>query len=177
LKKNDWDALRQLSLEVVIGDLVALPFRVGAVVNAANEDLVAGGGVCGAIFRAAGPGLQDACDKVAPCPTGEARITPAFKINADQIIHAVGPDYRDGSAAEKSLLASAYASALRLADDAGLDSIAFPAISTGIYGFPPEEAAPVVHAAIAAFKPKNLKRCLLLYRSGESAAPARAAAR
>ena len=163
--------------EILIGDLVALPFRVGAVVNAANTKLLAGEGVCGAIFRAAGPGLQSACDKVAPCPTGEARMTPAFAINAEHIIHAVGPRYRDGSAAEKTLLASAYTSALQLADDAGLESIAFPAISTGIYGFPPAEAAPVVQAAITAFKPVNLKRCLLVYRSEESAAPARAASR
>ena len=162
--------------EIFIGDLVALPFRVGAVVNAANEGLAAGGGVCGVIFRAAGPGLQSACDTVAPCPTGEARMTPAFAINAEHIIHAVGPKYRDGSAAEKALLASAYTSALQLADDAGLGSIAFPAISTGIYGFPPEQAAPIVHAAITAFTPMNLKRCLLVYRSEESAAPARAAA-
>ena len=162
--------------EIFIGDLVALPFRVGAVVNAANEGLVAGGGVCGVIFRAAGPGLQSACDKVAPCPTGDARMTPAFAINAEHIIHAVGPRYRDGSAAEKALLASAYTSALQLADDAGLESIAFPAISTGIYGFPPDEAAPVVHAAITAFTPRNLKRCLLVYRTEESATPARIAA-
>ena len=165
-----------MNSEIFIGDLVALPFRVGAVVNAANEGLVAGGGVCGVIFRGAGPGLQGACDTVAPCPTGEARMTPAFAINAEHIIHAVGPKYRDGSAAEKALLASAYTSALRLADDAGLESIAFPAISTGIYGFPPEEAAPIVHAAITAFTPRNLKRCLLVYRSEESAAPAREAA-
>jgi O-acetyl-ADP-ribose deacetylase (regulator of RNase III) len=161
--------------EILIGDLIALPFRVGAVVNAANTKLLAGGGVCGVIFRAAGPDLQSACDKVAPCPTGEARMTPAFAINAEHIIHAVGPKYRDGSAAERALLASAYASALQLADDAGLESIAFPAISTGIYGFPPEEAASVVHAAITAFKPTNLKRCLLVYRSEESAVLAREA--
>ena len=166
-----------MNSEIFIGDLVALPFRVGAVVNAANEGLAAGGGVCGVIFRAAGPGLQSACDKVAPCATGEARMTPAFAIDAEHIIHAVGPKYRDGSAAEKGLLSSAYSSALQLADDAGLESIAFPAISTGIYGFPPEEAAPIVHAAITAFKPRNLKRCLLVYRSEESAAPAREAAR
>ena len=166
-----------MNSEIFIGDLVALPFRVGAVVNAANEGLAAGGGVCGVIFRAAGPGLQGACDKVAPCPTGDARITPAFKINADHIIHAVGPIFRDDSAEERALLASAYTNALRLADDAELESIAFPAISTGIYGFPTEEAAPVVHAAITAFKPTSLKRCLLVYRSEESAAPARAAAR
>jgi O-acetyl-ADP-ribose deacetylase (regulator of RNase III) len=163
--------------EILIGDLIALPFRVGAVVNAANTKLLAGGGVCGVIFRAAGPDLQSACDKVAPCPTGEARMTPAFAINAEHIIHAVGPKYRDGSAAERALLAWAYTSALQLADDAGLESIAFPAISTGIYGFPPEEAAPVVHAAITTFKPTSLKRCLLVYRTEESAAPARAAAR
>ena len=163
--------------EIFIGDLVALPFRVGAVVNAANEGLAAGGGVCGAIFRAAGPGLQSACDTVAPCPTGDARMTLAFAINAEHIIHAVGPKYRDGSAAEKALLASAYTSALQLAEDAGLESIAFPAISTGIYGFPPDEAASVVHAAITTFKPTSLKRCLLVYRSEESAVPARQAAR
>ena len=165
-----------MNSEIFIGDLVALPFRVGAVVNAANEGLVAGGGVCGVIFRAAGPGLQSACDTVAPCPTGDARMTPAFAINAEHIIHAVGPKYRDGSAAEKALLASAYTSALQLADDVGLESIAFPAISTGIYGFPPDEAAPVVHAAITAFTPTNLKRCLLVYRTEESATPARTAA-
>lgn len=162
--------------EIVIGNLVALPFRVGAVVNAANEDLAAGGGVCGAIFRAAGPGLQAACVKVAPCATGEARITSAFNINAEHIIHAVGPKFRANSAEERELLAAAYTSALQLADDAGLESIAFPAISTGIYGFPPEDAAPVVQTAITAFKPVNLKRCLLVYRSEESAAPAREAA-
>ena len=165
-----------MNSEIFIGDLVALPFRVGAVVNAANEGLAAGGGVCGVIFRAAGPGLQSACDTVAPCPTGDARMTPAFAINAEHIIHAVGPRYRDGSAAEKALLASAYTSALQLADDTGLESIAFPAISTGIYGFPPDEAAPVVHAAITAFTPRNLKRCLLVYRTEESATPARTAA-
>ena len=141
----------------------------------ASESQRLRGGVCGAIFRAAGPGLQSACDKVAPCPTGEARITPAFKINADNIIHAVGPIFRDDSAEERQLLASAYTNALQLADDAGLESIAFPAISTGIYGFPPEEAAPVVHAAITAFKPKSLRRCLLVFRSEESAVPAREA--
>ena len=165
-----------MNSEIFIGDLVALPFRVGAVVNAANEGLVAGGGVCGVIFRAAGPGLQSACDTVAPCPTGDARMTPAFAINAEHIIHAVGPRYGDGSAAEKTLLASAYTSALQLADDAGLESVAFPAISTGIYGFPPDEAATVVHAAITAFTPRNLKRCLLVYRTEESATPARIAA-
>ena len=165
-----------MNSEIFIGDLVTLPFRVGAVVNAANEGLAAGGGVCGVIFRAAGPGLQSACDTVAPCPTGDARMTPAFAINAEHIIHAVGPKYRDGSAAEQALRASAYASALQLADDAGLECIAFPAISTGIYGFPPEEAAPIVHAAITAFKPVNLKRCLLVYRTEESATPARTAA-
>jgi O-acetyl-ADP-ribose deacetylase (regulator of RNase III) len=164
-----------VELEILIGNLVALPFHVGAVVNAANEDLVSGSGVCGAIFRAAGSGLQDACDRVAPCPTGEARITPAFKINADHIIHAVGPIFRNNSTEEREFLARAYVNALQLADDAGLESIAFPAISTGIYGFPPKEAAPVVQSAIAAFKPKNLKRCLLVFRSEESAAPAREA--
>ena len=129
--------------EILIGDLVALPFRVGAVVNAANEDLAAGGGVCGVIFKAAGPDLQSACDKVAPCPTGEARITPAFDINAEHIIHAVGPIWYGGGQGEEFLLASAYGYALKLADDHACRSIAFPAISTGIYGYPLKAATDI----------------------------------
>jgi len=116
---------------------------VDAIVNAANEGLLAGGGVCGAIFRAAGPGLAQACAAVAPCPTGEARITPGFALPARFIIHAVGPVWRGGQHGEPALLASAYRACFRLAEEHQIRSIAFPAISTGIYGYPLAEATEV----------------------------------
>jgi len=109
---------------------------VDAVVNAANERLLAGGGVCGAIHRAAGPELEAACREVAPCPPGEARITPGFRLPARWVIHAVGPVWHGGQAGEPGLLASAYRNALALANSNGLQSVAFPAISTGIFGYP-----------------------------------------
>jgi O-acetyl-ADP-ribose deacetylase (regulator of RNase III) len=112
-------------------------------VNAANDGLLAGGGVCGAIFRAAGPKLVEACQKLAPCPTGEARITPGFLLPAKYIIHAVGPVWHAGEEGEKDLLAGAYKSALRLAAEHGCRSIAFPAISTGIFGFPLQSATDI----------------------------------
>jgi len=105
--------------------------------------LARGGGVCGAIFRAAGPQLVEACAAQAPCPTGAARITPGFAAKARWIVHAVGPIWQGGTQNEAALLASAYRSALQTAADAGARSIAFPAISTGIYGYPREAAAAV----------------------------------
>jgi O-acetyl-ADP-ribose deacetylase (regulator of RNase III) len=107
-----------------------------AIVNAANESLAPGGGVCGAIHRAAGPELARACAAIGRCPTGQARITPGFGLPARFVIHAVGPVWQGGGAGEAGLLASAYRSALRLAVGHGCRSIAFPAISTGIYGYP-----------------------------------------
>src|SRR5437763_2355797 len=116
------------TVEVVQGDLVEMD--VDAIVNAANEQLLAGGGVCGAIFRAAGHAeLQRACDAVAPCPTGEARITPGFRLPARHVMHAVGPVWRGGQAGEPNKLAGAYRSSLELAKEHGLASVAFPAIS------------------------------------------------
>src|SRR5438067_5696621 len=110
------------ALEVVQGDLTLMD--VDAIVNAANEQLLAGGGVCGAIFAAAGYAeLQRACDAVAPCPTGEARITPGFRLKPRDIIHAVGPVWQGGSSREPELLAGAYRSSLRLAKEHGLTSI------------------------------------------------------
>ncbi|HWB43698.1 MAG TPA: O-acetyl-ADP-ribose deacetylase [Gemmatimonadales bacterium] len=107
-----------------------------AIVNAANEQLAPGGGVCGAIHRAAGPELARACAAIGGCPTGEARLTPGFRLPARFVIHAVGPVWHGGGRGEAELLAGAYDASLRLAEEHALRSIAFPAISTGIYGFP-----------------------------------------
>jgi O-acetyl-ADP-ribose deacetylase (regulator of RNase III) len=119
-----------------------------AIVNAANESLAPGGGVCGAIHRAAGPELARACAAIGHCPTGEARITAGFRLPAGYVIHAVGPVWRGGGEGEAELLASAYRSALRLAEEHGLRSIAFPAISTGIYGYPLDQATDVAVRAV-----------------------------
>lgn len=122
-----------------------------AIVNAANESLAPGGGVCGAIHRAAGPELARACAAIGRCPTGEARITPGFRLPAGYVIHAVGPVWRGGGEGEADLLASAYRSALRLAAEHGIRSIAFPAISTGIYGYPLEQATDVAVRTVRDF--------------------------
>jgi O-acetyl-ADP-ribose deacetylase (regulator of RNase III) len=114
-----------------------------AIVNAANESLAPGGGVCRAIHRAAGPELARACAEIGRCPTGEARLTPGFRLPARFVIHAVGPVWRGGNAGEAALLASAYQSAMKLAAAHRLRSIAFPAISTGIYGYPLELATEI----------------------------------
>ena len=123
---------------------------VDAIVNAANEQLAPGGGVCGAIHRAAGPELWRACREVAPCPTGDARITPGFNLRARYVIHAVGPVWHGGNAGEAELLASAYASSIRLAKEQDVRSIAFPAISTGIYGYPLREATAIAVTTVRA---------------------------
>ncbi|MEN3040764.1 MAG: O-acetyl-ADP-ribose deacetylase [Bacteroidia bacterium] len=126
---------------VLRGDITQV--AADAIVNAANEALLPGGGVSGAIHRAAGPELAEACRAVAPCPTGEARITPGFRLPAKHVIHAVGPIWRGGTHGEAELLARTYRSALSLAKEYGLRTVAFPSISTGIYGYPVEEAAPI----------------------------------
>ncbi len=123
---------------------------IDAIVNAANEELTPGGGVCGAIHRAAGPELASACRELGFCPTGEARITPGFKLPARFVIHAVGPIWRGGSAGEAEQLAAVYRAALELAQEHGLKSIAFPAISTGIYGYPLEAATNIAVSTIRA---------------------------
>jgi O-acetyl-ADP-ribose deacetylase (regulator of RNase III) len=129
----------QLSARVV--DITTLD--TDAIVNAANESLAPGGGVSGAIHRAAGPELARVCAEIGRCPRGEARLTPGFRLPARYIIHAVGPVWQGGSAGETELLASAYRSSMQLAASHGLHSIAFPAISTGIYGFPLDLATPI----------------------------------
>jgi O-acetyl-ADP-ribose deacetylase len=140
-------ALRQdCTLVVQEGDLTRA--RVDAIVNAANEGMLGGGGVDGAIHRAAGPELRKACElvpEVRPgvrCPTGEARLTPGFRLDAGHVIHTVGPVYRSPEVSAP-LLAAAYGSSLALANEHGLRSIAFPAISCGVYGYPLEEAAEI----------------------------------
>jgi len=130
-----------VELKAQLVDITTL--AVDAIVNAANSALAPGGGVCGAIHRAAGPELAIACAKLAPCPTGEARMTPAFRLPARFVIHAVGPVWQGGRSGEAEQLASAYRNSIRLASDHNLRSIAFPAISTGIFSYPLAQATAV----------------------------------
>ncbi len=138
-----------MRIEAVRGDITLE--QVDAVVNAANQQLAGGGGVDGAIHRAAGAReLHEACARLGGCPTGDARATPGFALAARWIIHAVGPRYRDGRHGEPEQLASAYRRSLEVADELGARSVAFPAISTGIYGYPREEAARIAVETIRA---------------------------
>ena len=136
-----------MPLHAIKADITTL--AVDAIVNAANEGLAQGGGVCGAIFRAAGAAdLAAACAPLAPCPTGEARATPGFRLPARHVIHAVGPVWHGGGRGEAALLAGAYRASLAALRGLGGRSIAFPAISTGIYGYPPDQAAAVAVRAV-----------------------------
>ena len=135
-------------LEAQLVDITTLD--VDAIVNAANTELAPGGGVCGAIHRAAGPELAAACARLRPCPVGEARLTPGFRLPARFVIHAVGPMWQGGEAGEPGLLAGAYRASLRLAAAGSLTSIAFPAISTGIYAYPLEPATRIAVDTVSA---------------------------
>jgi len=126
-------------IEIIEGDITTLD--VDAIVIAANKTLLGGGGVDGAIHRAAGPELRQACATLGGCATGEAKITPGFRLKARHVIHTVGPVWGGGERGEDRLLANCYRKSFSLASDHGLASIAYPAISTGAYGFPPERAA------------------------------------
>jgi O-acetyl-ADP-ribose deacetylase (regulator of RNase III) len=141
-----------MSICIITADITQL--CVDAIVNAANSSLLGGGGVDGAIHRAAGPALLTACHAIAPvapgvrCPTGEARITPGFELPARWVIHTVGPVWRDGHHGEPALLAACYRNAMALARGHDLRSVAFPAISCGVYGYPPADAAAVAVTAL-----------------------------
>ena len=140
-------------VEVVKGDITLLD--VDAIVNAANESLLGGGGVDGAIHRAAGPQLLAECRTLGGCPTGEARITKGYNLKARYVIHTVGPVWHGGSRGEAKLLASAYRNSLQLAADYSLKSIAFPNISTGVYGYPKREAAEIATKTVEEFLLQN----------------------
>lgn len=127
-------------ISIIKGDIAYLPFHVDAIVNAANSALVPGGGVDGAINKKAGPELGRAMLKFGGTPTGTAVYTPAFDLNADYVIHAVGPRYQDGEHGEAELLAAAYQSIMKLAQKLEVNSLAIPFLSTGVYGYPLEEA-------------------------------------
>jgi O-acetyl-ADP-ribose deacetylase len=136
--------INQGIVELVEGDIT--DEETDAIVNAANSGLRGGGGVDGAIHRAGGPSIMAACRRIGVCPTGQAVITTGGNLKAKHVIHTVGPVYRDGTKGEADLLASAYLSSLKLAAAQGLKSIAFPAISTGVYGYPVAEAARIALA-------------------------------
>ena len=137
-------------IEIVQSDITRL--TVDAIVNAANTTLLGGGGVDGAIHRAAGPELLAACREFCGCPTGEARVTPAFRLRARWVVHAVGPIWQDGRRGEPALLAHVYENALQLAWAQGARSIAFPCISTGAYRFPKRDAAHIALGVLSRYE-------------------------
>ncbi len=162
-------------IEIHVGDITRLP--VTAIANAANEALAPGGGVCGAIFRAAGPGLAEECRALRGCMTGDCRLTSGYGLSAQWILHCVGPVWHGGGRGEARLLASCYTQALAIAAERKFESVAFPAISTGIYGYPPSEAATAAVGAIRAHLATHEwpRRVVLVAFDEPAAGPLRAA--
>ena len=149
-----------MEIEVIYMDITKLGKRVDAIVNAANETLLGGGGVDGAIHRAAGPELVRECATLGGCRPGEVKATKAYRLENKYIIHTVGPRYYSDPNPEKTL-SRCYENCLKLADELGVESIAFPCISIGVFGYPVEEASKICAKVLCGYKPTSLKRIII----------------